>query len=36
VNIQGGSLDINVTGAGVKGIKADGSITIDDEKASPT
>ncbi len=35
VNIQGGSLDICVTGAGTKGGKADGSITIDDGKSLP-
>lgn len=36
VNIQGGTLNISVTGAATKGIKADGNITVNDSKSSPT
>lgn len=34
--ISGGSLTIDVTAAGSKGLKCDGNITIDDSKSAPT
>ena len=36
VNIAGGTLSINVTAAGSKGLKAEGDITISDAKSVPT
>lgn len=36
VNIAGGTLHIDVTAAGCKGLKAEGDITISDDKSTPS